>query len=90
MTEPIRVEPLKATAPNPVIRAAAATNRADRQFSIKRTKSEVGYVYWILEGFGKHKCFVLCDTWEEAMEQAKARLDSDKEDSQEFLFADGL
>jgi hypothetical protein len=67
-----------------------AQNRADRQFSIKRTKSEVGYVYWILEGYGKHKCFVLCDTWEEAMEQAKTRLDSDNEDSQEFLFADGL
>jgi hypothetical protein len=33
---------------------------------------------------------VLCDTWEEAMEQAKTRLDSEKEDSQEFLFADGL
>jgi len=68
----------------------SALNRSDRQFSIKRTKSEVGYVYWILEGFGKHKCFVLCDTWEEAMEQAKTRLDSEKEDSQEFLFADGL
>ena len=50
----------------------------------------MGYVYWILEGFGKHKCFVLCDTWEEAMEQAKARLESEKEDSQEFIFADGL
>jgi hypothetical protein len=65
-------------------------SRTDRQFSIKRTKSEVGYVYWILEGFGKHKCFVLCDTWEEAMEQAKSRIESEKEDSQEFLFADGL
>jgi hypothetical protein len=69
---------------------SSTKNRADRQFSIKRTKSEVGYVYWILEGYGKHKCFVLCDTWEEAMEQAKSRLDSDNEDSREFLFADGL
>jgi hypothetical protein len=63
---------------------------SDRQFSIKRTKSEVGYVYWVLEGYGRHKCFVLCDSWEEAMEQAKARLDSEKEDSQEYIFADGL
>jgi len=88
MTEPIRIEPLKAPSPSSMMRPAQ--NRADRQFSIKRTKSEVGYVYWILEGYGKHKCFVLCDTWEEAMEQAKTRLDSDSGDSQEFLFADGL
>ncbi len=88
MPEPVRVETPRATQMAPTVRAAAS--RGDRQFSIKRTKSEVGYVYWILEGFGKHKCFVLCDTWEEAMEQAKNRLDSDKEDSQEFIFADGL
>jgi len=88
MTEPVRIEPLKAPTLAPTMRPPS--NRADRQFSIKRTKSEVGYVYWILEGYGKHKCFVLCDTWEEAMEQAKTRLDSDNEDSQEFLFADGL
>jgi hypothetical protein len=88
MSEPVKIETSKAPSMPPVFRSAL--NRSDRQFSIKRTKSEVGYVYWILEGFGKHKCFVLCDTWEEAMEQAKARLESEKEDSQEFLFADGL
>jgi hypothetical protein len=88
MPEQLRVETQKNAPPSSLVRSAM--NRGDRQFSIKRTKSEVGYVYWILEGYGKHKCFVLCDTWEEAMEQAKTRLDSDKEDSQEFLFADGL
>jgi hypothetical protein len=88
MPEPVRVDIQKTAPPTPMIRSAI--NRGDRQFSIKRTKSEVGYVYWILEGYGKHKCFVLCDTWEEAMEQAKTRLDSEKEDSQEFIFADGL
>ncbi len=88
MPEPVRVETPRTTVPAPLVRSAMSRN--DRQFSIKRTKSEVGYVYWILEGFGKHKCFVLCDTWEEAMEQAKSRLESEKEDSQEFIFADGL
>ena len=88
MPEPVRTAPSQASSAAPVFRSAL--HRSDRQFSIKRTKSEVGYVYWILEGFGKHKCFVLCDTWEEAMEQAKARLESEKEDSQEFLYADGL
>jgi hypothetical protein len=47
---------------------------AARNFSIKRTKSEVGYVYWILEGYGKYKCFILCDTWEEAVAKAKTKL----------------
>jgi hypothetical protein len=61
--------------------------KAERHFSIKRTKSEVGYVYWILEGHGKYKCFVLCDSWEEAMEQAKARLEGESEEMQEFAFA---
>ena len=46
-----------------------------RNFSIKRTKSEVGYVYWILEGYGRYKCFILCDTWEEAVATAKTRLE---------------
>jgi hypothetical protein len=88
MPEPIKTEPQKAASTTPVFRSALS--RTDRQFSIKRTKSEVGYVYWILEGYGKYKCFVLCDTWEEAMEQARTRLESEKEDSQEFLYADGL
>jgi hypothetical protein len=88
MPEPVKIESPKTALPMSAVRSPM--NRSDRQFSIKRTKSEVGYVYWILEGFGKHKCFVLCDTWEEAMEQAKTRLESDNEDSQEFLFADGL
>ncbi len=47
---------------------------AVRNFSIKRTKSEVGYVYWILEGYGKYKCFILCDSWDEAVAQAKSKM----------------
>lgn len=46
----------------------------ERNFSIKRTKSEVGYVYWILEGYGKYKCFILCDSWDEAVAQAQAKM----------------
>jgi hypothetical protein len=48
--------------------------RRTRCFSIKRTKSEVGYTFWILEGFGRHKCFVLFDTWQEAIDEANRRL----------------
>jgi len=58
----------------PVETALAPKKDAARNFSIKRTKSEVGYVYWILEGYGKYKCFILCDTWDEAVAQAKTKL----------------
>jgi hypothetical protein len=60
-------------------------DRSKRQdyFRIRRTKFEIGirrggvelgYTYWVLQGFGKHRCFVLCDTWQEAIEEATARL----------------
>jgi hypothetical protein len=43
-------------------------------FRISRTKSEVGYVYWVLQGFGAYKCFVLLDTWQQALDEANARV----------------
>lgn len=52
----------------------AAETKPERNFSIKRTRSEVGFVYWILEGHGKYKCYVLCDSWAEAIETAKSRM----------------
>jgi hypothetical protein len=55
--------------------ATVPAKPAQRNFSIKRTKSEVGFVYWILEGRGRYKCFIHCDTWEEAVAQAKARIE---------------
>jgi len=82
-----RVEPdetpalaeLVSVAPPVDVKAAEASplvpkRDAKRNFSIKRTKSEVGYVYWILEGYGRYKCFVLCDSWDEAVAQAQAKL----------------
>ncbi len=43
-------------------------------FQIRRTKSELGYTFWVLQGFGKHTSFSLFDTWQEAMEEATLRL----------------
>ena len=43
-------------------------------FRIRRTRSELGYTFWILEGLDKHKCFVLFDTWREAIDEANLRL----------------
>jgi hypothetical protein len=43
-------------------------------FDIKRTRSELGYTYWVLHGFGQYRCFVLFDTWREAMDEAVVRV----------------
>jgi hypothetical protein len=68
-------EPPPVPETRPVEAAAAIPKKgAERNFSIKRTKSEVGYVYWILEGYGKYKCFILCDSWDEAVAQAQAKM----------------
>lgn len=58
----------------PMPAEAVVKSVPERNFSIKRTKSEVGYVYWILEGYGKYKCFILCDSWDEAVTQAKSKM----------------
>ena len=51
-----------------------ASKPRQRCFEIRRTKSELGYVYWVLRGFGSFKCFELYDTWAEAMNHASSRL----------------
>jgi len=43
-------------------------------FKIRRTQSEIGYTYWVLQGFGKYQSFALFDTWQEAMVDANRRL----------------
>jgi hypothetical protein len=43
-------------------------------FSIRQTRSELGYVYWVLQGYGEFSSFELFDTWVEAMTAADARL----------------
>lgn len=54
--------------------ASPVAVRRQKCFSIRRTRSELGYTYWVVQGFGSHSCFVLCDTWQEAMDEAAARL----------------
>lgn len=49
--------------------------RAGREdyFCIRRTQSELGYVYWVLQGHGQFRCFELYDTWREACDEAVSR-----------------
>ena len=43
-------------------------------FSIRQTKSEFGYTYWVVQGHGVYASFELFDTWPEAMAAVEARL----------------
>lgn len=43
-------------------------------FSIKRTKSELGFTFWVLQGHGVYASFELFDTWSDAISAAEARL----------------
>ena len=68
-------------APESVPRGAEASSDAKEDkarrrdyFSIRRTKSELGYVYWVLQGYGEFQCFVLFDTWKEAAAEASRRV----------------
>ena len=44
------------------------------RFSIRRTRSELGYTYWVLQGHGKYNGFTLFDTWQEAIDEAQRRI----------------
>ena len=43
-------------------------------FQIRQTRSELGFVYWVLQGNGRFLSFTLFDTWQEAMDSANQRL----------------
>lgn len=65
-------EPLAAAIPVSPAERADKTRR--NYFSIRRTKSELGYVYWVLHGHGEFQCFVLFDSWREAIDEAIRRV----------------
>ena len=46
--------------------------RLDR-FSLRRTHSDLGYTYWVLQGFGRYRGFTLFDTWQEAIDDIQRR-----------------
>ena len=43
-------------------------------FQIRQTRSDLGFVYWVLQGRGRFASFTLFDTWQEAMDSANQRL----------------
>ena len=66
---------------HPPCRRPAVSRRTDKPdearkdyFAISQTRSEVGFVYWVLQGFGCYESFSLFDTWKEAVEEANRRV----------------
>jgi hypothetical protein len=55
--------------------ARDATVRRD-YFRIRRLKGGAGQACWMLHGFGRYECALEFATWEEAMNQARYRLET--------------
>lgn len=47
--------------------------REDR-FRVYKSQTDLGYAYWVLQGFGSFECFALFDSWEQAMQEAERRV----------------
>lgn len=45
-------------------------------FEITRSRSKDAKRKWVLQGFGRYQCFLLFDTWQDAMDQATFRIES--------------
>ena len=60
------------TAPPVKQKAQARTH----YIQIRRTRSELGYTYWVLHGFGRYQGFALFDTWQEAIDESLSRIRS--------------
>jgi hypothetical protein len=66
--------------PNPVLPRS-------NYLKVYRTKSELGYVYWVVQGFGSYKCFVLHDSWREAIADAEHRMRGPSVPDEQFATA---
>lgn len=53
-----------------------APARTKARLKITQTRSELGYVYWVLREFGANPRYSLFDTWQEAMDEANRRINA--------------
>ncbi len=58
----------------PALPVAPAAPGVRRRLKIAQTRSELGYVYWVLRELGEDPSYALFDTWQEAMAEATRRL----------------
>jgi hypothetical protein len=61
----------------PVYSGGPSQNAARRDyFRISRLQHGTGRGCWMLHGFGRYECVLQFDTWEEAINQARYRLET--------------
>lgn len=52
--------------------------RQQPRIKITQTKSELGFVYWVVREVGGDPSYTLFDTWQEAMDEAARRMNAAK------------
>jgi hypothetical protein len=48
--------------------------RQASRIKISQTRSELGYVYWVVRETGDDPSYALFDTWQEAMDEVTRRM----------------
>lgn len=73
---PPRTERQKEATPVPRSESNPAVARSARvdYFTVRRSTSDIGYSYWVVQGHGCFSSFALFDTWREAIEAVNERL----------------
>jgi hypothetical protein len=59
--------------PEPIAQASAREPLRQR-FKITQTRSELGYVYWVVRDSSANPSYALFDSWREAMDEVANRL----------------
>jgi hypothetical protein len=73
VTEKRRPEALN-PAPAPSAFTPSPTIVRSDFFTVKRTQSDLGLTFWVLQGHGVYASFELFDTWAEAIQRVNQRL----------------
>ena len=58
------------------IRCRATARPVKARLKIAQTRSDLGYVYWVLRQTGTNPNYALFDTWQQAMDEASRRLEA--------------
>lgn len=61
----------------------APASPAKPRIKISQTRSELGYVYWVVRETGAETTFALFDTWQEAMDEAARRMNAANEKAEQ-------
>jgi hypothetical protein len=67
---------LAVRSPKPVSPARARSRNQTPHLKVSQTRSELGYVYWVVREAGGTPKYALFDTWQEAIDEVNRRIKS--------------